>query len=81
MKAKSAVQSLSMVIERGEVFGLLGPNGAGAEQHCVQYNQGLSGPSGVTAERSPRAQSALSGDEIRRMHEHGRPALHDMACC
>ena len=28
-KAKSAVQSLSLVIERGEVFGLLGPNGAG----------------------------------------------------
>ena len=29
-QAKVAVQSLSMVIERGEVFGLLGPNGAGA---------------------------------------------------
>ena len=28
-KAKAAVQSLSLIIERGEVFGLLGPNGAG----------------------------------------------------
>ena len=28
-KAKAVVQSLSLVIERGEVFGLLGPNGAG----------------------------------------------------
>lgn len=62
-KRKPAVVDISLVVERGEIFGLLGPNGAG-KTTTLKILLGLVRPDG--------GEGSLLGKPLGDKHSHGR---------